>query len=125
MTTQPALPRYRGDVRAVYSGDDLRVLVDMQSGGIWKEQRVRLHGVDAPYAKHAKADSPAGKVREFVKQVTRGRVIHVEVVKDRGKDWIGVVYIETRDGLVNLNQELINQGYVFNSRREQNSHDHA
>lgn len=109
----PATPVIRGDVRAVFSGDDLMVLVDLGVDGLWKQQRVRLYGVDAPYAKHAKANSTAGRVRDYVRRMTRDRVVQIELILDRGPDWLAVVHVETRDGLVNLNEDLIRQGYPF------------
>lgn len=122
MTTQP--PRiYSGDVRAVYSGDDLMVLVDLGHDDLWKRYRVRLHGVDTPYAKGAKPDTVAGRVRDYVRRITRDRVVQIEVIKERGEDWIAVVRIETREGLLNLNDDLIQKGYIFNPGAGNSSHD--
>lgn len=108
---------YRGDVRAVYSGDDLVVLVDLGHDDLWQQRRVRLSGVDTPYARHAKPSSVAGQVRDYVRRLTRDRPVQIEVIRDRGKDWLAVIYIETRDGLHNLNDDLIRQGFTYTRTR--------
>jgi Staphylococcal nuclease homologue. len=111
--TAPAPTIIHGDVRAVFSGDDLMVLVDQGVDGLWKQRRIRLYGVDTPYAKHAKPNSPAGRVRDYVRRLTRDRLVQIEIIRDRGPDWLAVLRVETRDGLVNLNEDLIRQGYAF------------
>lgn len=117
MATQ-AQRTHRGDVRAVYSGDDLVVLVDLEHDDLWQQHRVRLYGVDTPYARHAKPASTAGRIRDYVRRMTRDRVVHIEVIKDRGKDWLAVVHIESREGLHNLNDDLIAQGFTYTRTRD-------
>ena len=41
---------YDAEVREVFSGDDLVVLVDLGVESLWKRQRVRLAGGDTPNA---------------------------------------------------------------------------
>lgn len=104
---------YTGEVKEVFSGDDLVVLVDLGVEDLWKRQRVRLHGVDTPDGTSAGAGTEAGKVRTYVRDITRNRKVTLDVKHKSRGGWVAVVYVETPQGLVNLNDELIQQGYEF------------
>ncbi len=107
-------PTYACEVREVFSGDDLVVLVDLGVENLWKRQRVRLHGVDTPPAVGELADTEAGKIRTYVRNLTRCRRANLTVVSKNTSSWVVVLIVEAFDGSkVNVNDYLINAGYVF------------
>lgn len=108
-----AKSQYKGEVREVYSGDDLVVMVDLGTEDLWKRQRIRLHGVDTPNGMAAAADTNAGKVRTYVRSLTKGRKVHIEVISRTANSWVAVVHVETHTGLHNLNEDLIAQGFKY------------
>lgn len=111
---------YPCEVREVFSGDDLIVLVDLGVENLFKRQRVRLHGVDTPNAVGAGNDTEAGQVRKEVRSMTRGRRGQLTVVSRNNSSWVGVLVIEAGpevNGTVNLNEYLIGKGYVFTGRK--------
>lgn len=108
--------RYPCEVREVFSGDDLVVFIDLGIEDLWKKQRVRLHGVDTPNAVNASEDTEAGKVRKLVRQVARGRRGIFTLVSRNLNSWVGTLVVESQSapgGVLDLNQMLIEQGYVF------------
>lgn len=105
---------YKAEVLEVYSGDDLCLMVDLGVEGLHKKQRVRLQDVDTPNGIGAAADTEAGKVRAWVAMMTRNRKVTLTVTSRGGRNsWIGLIDLETPNGKINLNTELILQGYKF------------
>lgn len=105
--------QYTCEVRDVFSGDDLVVLVDLGVEDLWKKQRVRLHGVDTPNAVHADEDTEAGRVRKHIRQLARNKRGILTVISQNRGSWVCVVVIESAEGAINLNELLKSQGYVF------------
>lgn len=105
---------YPCEVKDVYSGDDLILMVDLGVEGLWKRQRVRLHGVDTPNAVNVGEDTEAGKVRKQVRDIVRNRRGVFQVVARNSKSWVGVLIVESPAGVLNINEHLQGQGYVFN-----------
>ena len=104
------------EIRDVFSGDDLVVFLDLGFEDMWKKKRVRLHGVDTPNAVHAQEDSEAGRVRKQVRTLARGRRGIFTVTSKGLSSWVGTLIVESPSapgGVLNLNQHLIDQGYVF------------
>lgn len=108
---------YKASVPDVFSGDDLVLMVDLGVENLHLRQRVRLFGVDTPNAIGEGADTEAGRVRKFVRNLTRDKTVTLQVRSKVGTSWVGVVTIHTREGDVNLNEELIKQGYAFNREK--------
>lgn len=104
---------YTGEVREVYSGDDLVVLVDLGTEDLWKRQRIRLFGVDTPNGMSAAADSNAGRVRAYVRAMTKGKKVRIEVTSRTSNSWVAIVTVDTPDGPKNLNDDLIAQGFKY------------
>ena len=104
---------YTAEVREVFSGDDLVVLVDLGVEDLWRRKRVRLAGVDTPNAVNAGPDTEAGRLRSFVRSLARGRKAQLQVVSRGANSWVVILYIETPEGVINLNETLIQQGYQF------------
>ena len=103
-------------VQDVYSGDDLVVFVDLGVENLWKRQRVRLHGVDTPNAMNSTDATPAGRVRREVQQVVRNRRGIVTVLAKNANSWVCRLVVEApaeSGGSVDVNQMLIERGYVF------------
>lgn len=105
--------QYACEVREVFSGDDLVVLIDLGVEGLWKRQRVRLHGVDTPNAVKAGEDTEAGKVRRRVRQIARGKRGIFTVVSRNMNSWVGTLEVESPSGAIDLNAMLIAEGYIF------------
>lgn len=104
---------FRAEVREVFSGDDLVVMVDLRVEGLWKRQRVRLAGVDTPNAIGAGTDTEAGKVRTYVRDLVRQREVRIDIVNRVSSSWVVVLHVETPTGLLNLNEDLIRKGFKF------------
>lgn len=104
---------YDAEVREVFSGDDLVVLVDLGVESLWKRQRVRLAGVDTPNAISAGMETEAGKIRSYVRQLVRGKHVKITVTNRSSNSWVVILFVETPEGIINLNEDLIKQGYQF------------
>ena len=57
---------YPCEVREVFSGDDLIVMIDLGVENLFMKRRIRLHGVDTPNAVKEQKDTDAGKIRTLV-----------------------------------------------------------
>lgn len=104
---------YTGEVREVFSGDDLIALVDLGVENLWKRQRIRLAGVDTPPAINATGDTEAGKLRNFVRMLTRGKKAQITVISRNTNSWVVTLVVETPEGMVNVNEMLISRGFEF------------
>lgn len=109
---------YPCEVREVFSGDDLVLMVDLGVEGLHKKQRVRLHGVDTPNAIKAAPNTSAGEIRNYVRRLTWRRPGHFEVVSRNVGSWVGILTVSTPTGQVNVNQDLIGKGYQYAGKRE-------
>lgn len=115
---------YRAEVINVFSGDDLILMIDLDVDGLHKRQRVRLYGIDTPNAVNCADDSEAGKVRCFVRALTKGKSATLRVHSRVGNSWVGVVTVDAGPGreAINLNDVLAAKGYQFSrdfgSKRE-------
>jgi hypothetical protein len=102
-----------GEVQAVFSGDDLIVLIDLGVDDLWKKKRVRLHGVDTPNAVNQGPDTEAGKLRAYVREMVRGAKVHITPVSSSPSSVVAVIEVERNGELYNLNDDLIAKGYKF------------
>jgi hypothetical protein len=107
--------RYACDIIEVHSGDDLIALVDLEIDGLYKKTRLRLSGVDTPDAYQKAVDTPAGKIREAVRRYTVGNHCYIDVHSQGRGGWKVTLWVESADdpNLLNLNQVLIEEGYIF------------
>lgn len=105
--------RLQGEVLQVFSGDDLIVLVDLQVEDLFKKQRVRLHGVDAPNAVRSGAETAAGQIRAYVKALCKGKKIELQVISRGASSWVVVAWVLGDGEPHNLNEDLIAQGYAY------------
>ena len=105
---------YAAEVRSVFSGDDLMLLIDLGVDDLYKRKRVRLYGVDTPNAVGQGHDTEAGKLRNQVLNLLRRRSLRLTVHKVEMSSWVGTVEVEAPEGNINLNELLIAKGYKFN-----------
>jgi len=112
--TDAARREYLAKIVDVFSGDDLIVMVDLGAEDLYKRQRIRLHGVDTPNAIGAGPDTEAGKVRAYVRSLVRDKTLNIKIQSKGANSWVAVVEVQTPEGVtINLNEELVNQGYAF------------
>lgn len=111
----PLIPQriLTGEVRDVFSGDDLVVMIDLGVDDLWKKKRIRLYGVDTPNAVGQAHDTEAGRVRSYVRDFVRNAKVHITPVSSNGSSIVAVIEVERGGQLVNLNDDLIAQGYRF------------
>ena len=105
---------YAVKVEEVHSGDDFMLLVDLGIDGLFKRTRCRLHGVDAPNAYKAKAETEAGNVRDEVKRLVATGRCHVEVVAEGKGGWIVCLLVTDGTGnTTSINNLLRDMGYIY------------
>lgn len=103
-----------GEIRDVYSGDDLVVWIDLQCDDLFKKKRVRLHGVDTPDARGQGPETEAGQLRQFVRNTLKGRTLNIVPVSQNGTSIVAIIEVEIDGKPLNLNEVLIARGYKFN-----------
>lgn len=109
---------YEAIVEEVHSGDDLVLLVDLGIDGLHKRVRARLRGVDTPSAFRARENTLAGEVRELVKAwVGNGRCSILLHSQGKG-GWLITLLVATDGQVRNVNDMLIERGYVYQNRTE-------
>lgn len=110
---------FAAKLEEVHSGDDFIFMVDLGIDGLFKRTRCRLHGVDAPNAYKAKADSEAGLVRDEVRKAVLSGKCMVELVSEGRGGWIVRLHVVDPAGrIVNINTMLRDRGYVYASVQE-------
>jgi hypothetical protein len=115
---------YVAEVLDVRSGDDLTLMVDLKTSGLFKRVRARLSGVDAPDAFKKSADTEAGRVREIVKNLIYRKAIRI-IVHNEGSEksgWIVTAYPDTGYNKQTVNSVLIDMGYTYNSENRGGRH---
>lgn len=111
---------YAAKVEEVHSGDDFILLIDLGVDGLFKRTRCRLHGVDAPNAYKAKADTEAGVIRDEVKRLVSMGRCQVELIAEGKGGWIVRLHVIDPAGLViDVNAMLRNRGYVYTPTQTQ------
>lgn len=110
-------------VEEVHSGDDFIFLIDLGVDGLFKKTRCRLHGVDAPNAYKAKADTEAGVVRDEVRKLVASGRCSIELVSEGKGGWIVRLFVADIDGsVVCINDILRDRGYIYPTGQD-NRHD--
>lgn len=102
--------RYEATVKSVYDGDTITVDIDLGFMVEVKNQKLRLHGINAPEVRGA--ERPEGLVsRDWLReQLPLGSLLIVQTYRDKkGKygRWIADLLIERDGELVNLNQTMV------------------
>lgn len=106
---------YEATVAEVHSADDFILMVNLGVDGLYKRTRVRLHGVDAPNAYKARADTEAGMIRDEVKDLLAGKCL-VDVVSEGKGGWIAdITVFDSSNQPKSLNTLLRDRGYIYNN----------
>lgn len=105
--------QYVAQVEEVHSGDDLVLMVDLGVDSLFKRVRARLHGVDTPDAYKLDSDTPAGQVRDHVRDMVRGKQCMIELHANRRGGWIVTLFVKESGQLTNVNDALRQAGYIF------------
>lgn len=109
----PEQTEFTCEVKSVFSGDDLVVLVDLGIEDLWKRRRVRLKGVDTPDAVRQSANTEAGRIRDEVRLLVKNKRGKLQVIDKNSASWVVVLTVDTPAGPVNVNDYLIQKGYRF------------
>lgn len=111
-------PCYLAEVQEVHSGDDLVLLVSLGIDNLYKKVRVRLQGVDTPDAYKAGSDTKAGKIRDQVNRLVKGKKCAIQVhTQSSGKGgWVVTLYLDANTQTETLNEILRQEGYVFGGK---------
>lgn len=102
---------YKATVKSIYDGDTIRVDIDLGFGLIFKDQALRLLGLDTPEIRGE--EKALGLIsKKFVEErIPVGSVIKIATEKDRkekfGRYLATVFYGEDSK---NLNEELLQNG---------------
>lgn len=102
---------YKATVNSIYDGDTIRVDIDLGFGIIFRDQSLRLLGIDTPEVRGE--ERPQGLIsKAFVEQrIPVGSVIKIATQKDRKEKfgrYLATVYYG--EELKNLNEELLQNG---------------
>ncbi len=109
--------RYAAEVRDVFSGDDLVLWVELGTEDLYMRKRIRLNGVQVPNAVGQGPTTEAGKIRAQVYDMLKKQKLFITITARAPHSWVAVVEIDTHNGIVNLNNWLISQGYEFNRNK--------
>lgn len=111
-------PCYQAEVLEVHSGDDLILLVSIGIDSLYKKVRARLQGVDTPDAYKAGADTEAGKVRDRVTKLLKGKKCYITAhSQSSGKGgWVVTLHLDSSMRSETLNEILCQEGYVFGGK---------
>lgn len=101
-------------VLEVHSGDNFLALINLGVDGLFKQVRIRLHGVDAPDGYMKKADTEAGIIRQEVKHIlfeknNISKKCKFTLNYVRGTNWIGQLTCDN----ININEYLRDKGYIW------------
>ena len=108
------LYEYRAEVVSVYDGDTITVNVDLGFATWLREEKIRLHGINAPEVRGP--ERPEGlKARDWLREKLKGRKILLRTVRDRkGKfgRYLATVFVKEGNAWVNVNRALIEAGHA-------------
>lgn len=108
---------FKADVIAIFSADDLILMIDLGVDQLYKRKRVRLYNVLVPNAVRQAFDSDAGQLRGFVRGLITGKTVKLTVMGYAENSWTGIVEVESGGRMINVNELLISKGYGFNSQK--------
>lgn len=102
---------YKATVKSIYDGDTMRVDIDLGFGVIFKDQSLRLLGIDTPEVRGE--ERPQGLIsKKFVEErIPVGAVIKIITERDRKEKfgrYLATVYYS--NDMKNLNEELLQSG---------------
>ena len=102
---------YNATVRSIYDGDTIRVDIDLGFGVIFKNQSLRLLGIDTPEVRGEERSQGLISKKFVEERIPVGTVIKIVTERDRkekfGRYLATVFYGESSK---NLNEELLQNG---------------
>jgi len=103
---------YRAYVTKVYDGDTITVDIDLGFGVLFKNQKIRLHGINTPEIR-GEFKEDGKKVRDLVRQRILEKWVTIKTYRDKkGKygRWLAVVYeLEVDES---INEWLLSEGHA-------------
>lgn len=109
------LYHYKAFVTKVYDGDTITVDIDLGLNIVVKEEKIRLHRINAPEVK-GKEKSKGIKSRDYLAKLLLEKPIVLKTIKDKkGKfgRYIGEIYLEDLNGeLKNINDLIVKEGFA-------------
>lgn len=113
--------KYLCEVKEVMSGDDLLLLVDLGVDGLYKKVRARLKGTDTPDAYKSKPDTEAGRVRDWVRELSGSDECVLELCAVRKGGWIVILWPNKDTSKDSINSILQKHGYIKRERNDEKS----
>lgn len=102
---------YKATVKSIYDGDTIRVDIDLGFGVIFKDQSLRLLGIDTPEVRGEERSQGLISKKFVEERIPVGTVIKIVTERDRkekfGRYLATVFYSEDSK---NLNEELLQSG---------------
>ena len=96
---------------SIYDGDTLRVVRGTE------EQKIRFCGIDAPEKNQELGTESRDHLRSLV-DIGKGELLLVPVEKDRYGRTVAEVYVkDSRDTAINLNVQMVRDGYAWHYER--------
>jgi endonuclease YncB( thermonuclease family) len=96
---------------SIYDGDTLRVVRGSD------EQKIRFCGIDAPEKNQELGTESRDHLRSLV-DIGKGELLLVPVEKDRYGRTVAEVYVkDSRDTAINLNVQMVRDGYAWHYER--------
>lgn len=115
MGVKDFLYHYRFRVDRVIDGDTVIGRLDKGRKNYDEDVRIRLLGIDAPEKRGETRDLGLAS-KSYLEALLRNKEVIVKTHKDRDDDsfgrMLGELYIITDDGDVNVQEELLNNGYA-------------
>jgi len=102
---------YKATVKSIYDGDTIRVDIDLGFGIIFKNQPLRLLGIDTPEVRGEERSQGLISKKFVEERIPVGSVIRIATQKDRKEKfgrYLATVYYG--EELKNLNEELLENG---------------
>jgi micrococcal nuclease len=102
---------YKATVNSIYDGDTIRVDIDLGFGVIFRDQSLRLLGIDTPEVRGEERLHGLISKAFVVQRIPVGSVIKIVTQKDRKEKfgrYLATVYYGEESN--NLNEELLNSG---------------
>ena len=101
---------YRAIVKSVHDGDTFTVDIDLGFGVWFKDQNIRLYGINAPEVK-GEFRSLGFTSRDRLSELTINKEIILETIKDKKEKygrWLGIVLVDGK----NVNDLLVEEGFA-------------
>ena len=106
---------YRAKVASIYDGDSVRFDIDLGFGVWLHRQSVRLYGIDTPEIRGEEREEGLKSKHFVMDRLQDDTEVILQTFKDKsGKygRWLAIVWYKEDDKWVDLNRELIDEGFA-------------